>query len=195
MAGLPATNTVTESAAMLSMIERLSQNPSVDVAKMESLLRMWERIRDKNAEMAFTRDYAALSMDLPRIQKNGVVSYDKVKGNPAAGKEEAFKFALYEDVDEVIRPAMNRFGFTLGFTAQERASGGLIINGILSHRDGHSRIVDLPLALDTSGGKNNLQAMTSSSSYGRRISACILLNIIAVGEDDDGQANGAAKTL
>src|SRR5581483_8370196 len=56
-----------------------------------------------------------------------------------------------------------------------------------SHKDGHSRTASVPLALDTSGGKNNIQAMGSTTSYGRRYTMCMLLNIVTVGEDDDGK--------
>lgn len=189
-AGLPATDAA---AALMGIVERLAQNPDVDVQKMTAILDMQERILNRNAEIAFNRDFAEMSMELPRIQKDGSVSYEKVKGNPAT-KEEAFKFALYEDIDRVIRPILSRHGFSLSFTTAERVSGGLTVNGILAHREGHSRTTSLPLALDTSGGKNNLQAMGSSSSYGRRYAACILLNIITVDEDDNGLADGQAKT-
>lgn len=193
-AGLPATDTVSESASIMAMLERMSQNPSVNVDTMKAMLEMWERIRDKNAETAFNRDFAAMSLALPRVEKSGSVSYAKEKNNPKAGMEEAFKFALYEDIDFHIRPVLERHGFSLSFTTSERVGGGLTVNGILAHKEGHSRTTSLPLALDTSGGKNNLQAMGSSSSYGRRYAACILLNIITVDEDDNGDADGQAKT-
>lgn len=189
--GLPATD---QAAALMGIVERLAQNPDVDVQKMTAILDMQERLWKRNAEIAFNRDFAAMALDMPRIQKDGTVSYDKVKGQPEKGQEEAFKFALYEDIDEVIRPILNKYGFSLSFTTTERQGGGLVVNGILAHREGHSRTTSLPLALDTSGGKNNLQAMGSSSSYGRRYAACILLNIITVDEDDNGLADGQAKT-
>lgn len=190
-AGLPATDAA---QALMGIVERLAQNPEVDVQKMTAILDMQERILNRNAEIAFNRDFAEMSMELPRIQKDGTVSYDKVKNQPEKGQVEAFKFALYEDIDKVVRPILNKYGFSLSFTTAERSGGGLTVNGILAHKEGHSRTTSLPLALDSSGGKNNLQAMGSSSSYGRRYAACILLNIITVDEDDNGNADGQAKT-
>jgi hypothetical protein len=192
VAGLPGTNAVTESASILAMLERVSQNPNVNVDTMKAMLDMWERIQNKNAEVAFNRDFAAMSLDMPRIQRDGSVSYENKK---TGQMEEAFKFALYEDIDKVIRPILERHGFSLSFTTSERQGGGLTVNGILAHREGHSRTTSLPLALDTSGGKNNLQAMGSSSSYGRRYAACILLNIITVEEDDNGSAEGIQRDV
>ena len=47
------------------------------------------------------------------------------------------------------------------------------------------------LPADISGGKNPLQAIGSSTSYGKRYTAGALLNITSRGEDDDGWAGGA----
>jgi hypothetical protein len=48
----------------------------------------------------------------------------------------------------------------------------------------------MTLPLDTSGSKNNVQAVGSSTSYGKRYTATLLLNIRTKGEDDDGHAGG-----
>jgi hypothetical protein len=40
--------------------------------------------------------------------------------------------------------------------------------------------------LDTSGGKNNVQAVGSTNSYLRRYIAANIFNIVVVGDDDDG---------
>jgi hypothetical protein len=44
---------------------------------------------------------------------------------------------------------------------------------------------------DSTGSKNAVQAVGSSTSYGKRYTACALLNITSRGEDDDGET--AAK--
>lgn len=193
-AGLPATDAVSDSAMIMATIERIAQNPNANSDAVKVLFEIWKQERDRAAEIAFNKDFSAMSKIMPRIQKDGTVSYDKVKGQPEKGQVEAFKFALYEDIDKVVRPILEEHGFSLSFTTSERAGGGLTVNGILAHKEGHSRTTSLPLALDTSGGKNNLQAMGSSSSYGRRYAACILLNIITVDEDDNGKADGMART-
>ena len=46
------------------------------------------------------------------------------------------------------------------------------------------------LALDAGPGRNNLQAMGSSLSYGKRYCTEMLLNIVREGEDDDGRLGG-----
>ena len=81
-------------------------------------------------------------------------------------KRKAFKFATYENIDRVIRPYLQAEGFSLSFTTAPRTAdgGGAIVSGTLSHKSGHSRSASISVALDSSGGKNNIQAIGSSFS-------------------------------
>jgi len=169
----------TAATSILAVISRAAADPSVDIAKMSSLLDMQERIMGKQAEMDFNAALSRVSAKLAdvKIVRSQGVSYK-------AG--EAFKFAPYEKIDAAIRPILTEEGFSLSFNSEAREGGGAIITGTLSHAGGHSRKASLPLALDNSGGKNNIQGMGSTISYGKRYTATMLLNIVTVGEDDDG---------
>lgn len=168
---------------MISIIAKAANDPNVDVAKLEKLLDMQERIMAKQAEIDFNEALARISKLMPRIVKGGKVEY---KDKDTKKLEEAFKFARYEDIDKVVRPLLEAEGFSLSFDTVMKDGGGVVITGTLSHKSGHKKTASLPLALDTSGGKNNIQAMGSTTSYGRRYTMCMLLNIVTVGEDDDG---------
>lgn len=181
--GMPATQLA---AGMLGLIERFAENPDIDVVKMKELLDMQERLWNRAAEIAFNRDFDLLSQVLPRVVKKSSVGYKEDKNDKNSATVEAFKFALFDDIDEVVRPLIHKFGFSISHTTRPREGGGIIMVSVLAHKEGHSRTCELPLALDASGGKNNLQAMGSSTSYGRRYGTIILLNIITVGEDNDG---------
>jgi hypothetical protein len=76
-----------------------------------------------------------------------------------------------------------------------RTQDQIITTGVLAHRDGHSEQTELSLPTDTSGSKNAVQAVGSSTSYGKRYTAFALLNITSTGEDDDGQAGGAPEPV
>ena len=65
-------------------------------------------------------------------------------------------FAKYEDIDDVIRPLLIQNGFSLRFNSRE-SNGKVVITGTLAHRDGHSITDEIPLAIDASGSKNNVQ--------------------------------------
>jgi hypothetical protein len=180
--------------ALLSAIVGMARDPTVDVAKLDALLHMQERMEAREAEREFAAAFGRLSADLPRVKKNGTIDLgvDKQSGK-ARGQ---LPFARWEDVDTVIRPIMTREGFTLSFDSEPRPGegGGLIVTGKLMHRDGHVRTASIPLALDTGPGRNNLQAQGSTLSYGKRYCAEMLLNIVREGEDDDGK-RGSTKFI
>lgn len=182
--GLPATDSAAAAASgMAGLIEKLAQNPDIDVTKVQALLDMQLQIWDRMAKMAYARDFSAMSLVLPRIVKTKGVSY---KDKDTGKMSEAFTYAVIEDIDEMVRPILPKYGFSLSFTTKTREGGGLISIAKLTHRDGHESVCELPLAIDTSGGKTNLQGMGSTSSYGIRYGTKILLNLITVDEDDDG---------
>jgi len=172
-------------AGTLALIERMAVNPDVDADKMQKLLDMNLKIMDRQAEIEFNQAFGRLSKKLPRIVKKGSVGYKDKKTDIV---EEAFKFATYEAIDEKVRPLLQEEGFSLSYDTQERTGGGIVVTAILSHINGHSRTSSIPVALDNSGGKNNIQGMGSSSSYGKRYAMCNILNIVTVGEDDDANS-------
>jgi hypothetical protein len=80
-------------------------------------------------------------------------------------------------------------GLSLSFTAPPRQAdgGGAAMVGRLSHVQGAFREAEISLPLDSGPGRNNLQAMGSTISYGKKYLAFMLLNIVTEGEDDDGR--------
>ena len=76
-----------------------------------------------------------------------------------------------------------------GIVEGRESNGKVVITGTLAHRDGHSITDEIPLAIDASGSKNNVQGWGSSLSYGKRYATISLLNIISnakMDEDRDG---------
>lgn len=173
-----------ESAAIIAVIERAAMNPEVDIDKMERLLQMQERIHARNAEMEFNAALAELQNQLPSITERG-----KIK-NKNGGVQSTY--ALWEDINEAIKPKLQVNGFALSFRTD--CSDGVTVTGILSHRSGHRETTSIKLPADVSGSKNNVQAIASSVSYGKRYTAGALLNLTSHGEDDDGQMAGMSAS-
>lgn len=171
-----------ESAAIISMIERAAKDPNVDIDKMERLLQMQERVLAQRARAAFASALASLQQELPVVRERG-------RGDKQA------KFALWEDLNEAIRPAMGRHGFSLTFRVSSSGAGKLAVTGVLMHRDGHAEETTMELPLDNSGSKNAVQSVGSSTSYGKRYVAMAILNITSTGEDDDGRTGGGAPVV
>lgn len=167
---------------LLSVISRAAADPNVDIDKLERLLQVQERVIERNARAAYYAALAELQPELPVVSERGGIK-DR-NGNVQS------TYALWEDVNEAIRPILAQHGFSLTFKVR-RTEGEIITTGVLAHREGHREETELSLPTDASGSKNAVQAVGSSTSYGKRYTAFALLNITSTGEDDDGQKGGA----
>ncbi len=170
------------SGGLLGVIARAARDPNVDIDKMERLLQMQERVLARQAKEAYDGALALLQPQLPVISERGKILNGK--------GETQSTYALWEDVNEAIRPLLAEHGFALSFKTG-RDDKDVTVTGILSHRDGHREETTVTLPSDGSGSKNAVQAIGSSTSYGKRYAAFALLNITSKGEDDDGR--GATK--
>lgn len=175
---LPSAN---QAAQVLSMLERVLTAPDFDIERAERLWAMQKEVRAEQARASFIDATSAMQGELPSIKKRG-----EIKNN--SGNVQS-KYALWEDVNETIKPILMRHGFALSFLVNQ-AGAAITVTGILSHRDGHRETTDITLAPDKSGSKNDVQAVGSAISYGKRYTAGALLNLTSHGEDDDGQRYG-----
>lgn len=170
-----------ERDALLQVIERAATNPQVDMDKMERLLAMHERILARDAKAQYFAALAEMQTELPVIGERG-----KIKNNSGSVQS---TYALWEDINEAIRPILSKHGFALSFRCGNEGEN-IKVTGVLSHRGGHSEETTMLLPADKSGSKNVVQSFGSSTSYGKRYTASALLNLTSTGEDDDGQKGG-----
>lgn len=170
-----------EARTIIQVIERAAMNPAVDIEKMERLLAMQERIHDRTAKAAYAAALAAMQPELPIIAERG--------GIKDRGGNIQSRYALWEDIVGIITPILSKYGFALSFRTGND-SAGVTVTGVLSHREGHQEQTSLTLPIDTSGSKNAVQSVGSSTSYGKRYVSGALLNLRYGESDDDGQAGG-----
>ncbi len=164
---------------LMAVIARAAADENVNVDKMERLFALKERMDGQERQRLFAEALARIQADAPRITQHG--------------KTDKAKFAKLEDIDFAMRPLMAGEGFSLSFDT-EMVDGKVLMVGKLSHRAGHSEEKRLALPIDNGPGRNSIQAMGSTVSYGRRYLTKMFFNIIEVGEDNDG--NGApGKTI
>lgn len=181
-----------ETAAILSMIERAARDPSVDMDKFERLMSMRERVMAQEAHRAFLSALAVVQPKLPIIDRNGRIV---IREKNSERVIQSTAYAKWEDINEAITPVISAEGFTLGFDVGAATDGKLTVTGILGHSQGHERRTTVTLVHDSTGSKNAVQAVGSSISYGKRYAAGLLLNFTTRGEDDDGKAAAAPSTV
>ena len=174
-----------ESATILELIGRMSSDQSVDVAKVEKLVDLYMRVTANTARQEYAAALADMQPQLPLIAERGGIKdrNDNVQS----------RYALWEDIVSAITPILSEHGFALSFRTQNEANM-VSVTGVLSHRAGHSEQTTLALPIDTSGSKNAVQSVGSSTSYGKRYTAGALLNLRTGDIDDDG-ASGGKPTL
>lgn len=171
-----------EAATIMSIIQQVAMSPEADIDKMERLMAMHERFQAQQAKQQYDDALSQMQEEMPVIGERGGIK-DK------NGRIQS-TYALWEDINEMIKPVMAKYGFALTFRTP-RNDRGIEVEGVLSHRAGHREETSILLPVDTTGSKNGVQAVASSVSYGKRYTAGLLLNITTTGEDDDGNGHAA----
>jgi hypothetical protein len=184
----------------LALIERVALAPRANVEKLAHMIAMYERLKAKDAEFAYNAAKARILKKLAgiKILKNRSVLSEIDKGKPQKGTVEAFKYAPLEEIDKHLRPLLVEEEMDLSYSDEPCESGGILIRGRLKP-SGHYEDSFMPAPPDTTGGKSNVQAVGSTNSFLRRYVACIIFNIVVVGDDDDGNGgtidDAQAKTI
>ena len=168
--------------SIMAVISRAAADPTCDIEKMERLLAMHERMQDKAAEAAFNAGMAQMQCDIPTVFEAAVNLHT---GNA---------YATLDDITRVIKPIMQQHGFAITFKV-ENIEKFISVTGILMHRDGHREQTTMTLPADIGKGRNEVQAVGSSTTYGKRYVMCALLNITtSETRDDDAHSSDGSDT-
>jgi hypothetical protein len=165
--------------SLLNFVARAVKDPTIDVAKLESLLRMQREIVADDARLQFNRAMSAAQGEMQPVLRN------------ARNDQTNSRYANLEAVDAAIRPIYARHGFCLEFNSEPLDGPNVRIVCEVSHVGGHSKKYCLEAALDTAGPKGTgnktpVQGLGSSVSYLRRYLMMMVFNIALTNEDNDG---------
>ena len=168
-----------EPTSLALEIVRMASNSAIDVQKLAALIDLQERVEKRDAEAAFNRAFAAMQSKIPVILERGKADRGDRGGS--------YSYARLEVVMEVLRPILHDHGFGLSHETEYLDNGQRVkVTGILTHQDGHAKRSTFLASADSGGGKSSVQAMGSSTSYGRRYTTYDLLGIATRAQDDDG---------
>jgi len=172
-----------EARSLVQVIARAASDPSVDVAKMERLLAMHERITGLNAEKQFNEAMRAAQEEMPKVVRD------------ASNESTRSRYARLETVSKAMGPVIAKHGFSMSFgTADCPREGSERIVCIVSHVGGHSRQYQADVPLDSTGmkgvqNKTGTHAFGSTMSYGRRYLKLMIFDVSLVNEDTDAQGD------
>ena len=170
------------SASLIEVISRAAADPNVDVAKMQSLLDMHERLSLRESEQAFNSAMADAQGEMRTI------GYDS--SNPSTHS----KYASYAKIDSVLRPIYSRHGFALSFdTGPNTPENAVEVICRVSHREGYVRAYRILMPADGKGARGNdvmtrTHATGAALSYGARYLLRLIFNVAVGAEDDDGNS-------
>lgn len=153
---------------------RFALDKGADVEVLERLVALQERVADRHAEMAMAQALAAFQAECPPVPRT------------ATGHQQN-KFAPLDEIARTIRPHLANHG--LSYTHDSAVDGSQIeVTCTLRHVDGATRTAKFRGPFDNSGGKNALQAVGSSRTYGKRYT---LTDVTGISTEDDDDGAGA----
>ncbi|TAK97796.1 MAG: hypothetical protein EPO08_20750 [Rhodospirillaceae bacterium] len=160
---------------------------------IEKLLAIKYRDEDRQAARAFAAALAELQPQLPRIRKNGLISYP----GKAGGHAGAASFARWDDIHRACMPLLAEHGFSCSFGAPELLGGNALkVTMVVSHTSGHRETSSMFVPwLDTGGSKSPAQAAASSESLAMRHVFLKFFNVLTEDVDDDGSGKGVPDKI
>ena len=143
-----------ETAAIISMVERFARDPNVDIAKIERLMELRERIEAKGAETAFN------------IAMKNAQSEMRPVGADAHNPQTKSKYATYAKLDSALRPIYTKHGFSLSFDEDDSPKPDHIrVVCYVAHEGGHTRTYRKDMPADGKGAKGG-DVMTKTHATG-----------------------------
>jgi hypothetical protein len=173
----------------LALIEKIALDPCASLEKLERMMTMYERLKAKEAELAYNAAKGRILKKLAHIKivKNRPALHEIEKGKLQKRIYEAFKYAPLEEIDRHLRPLLAEENMDLSYSDEPQPSGEILIRGRLRHLPGgHFEDSFMSAPPDATGGKSTVQAVGSTNSFLRRYVACNIFNIVVVGDDDGG---------
>lgn len=178
-----------ESAAILSMIERASKDPTVDIDKMQRLYEMMERVEKRRAEQAFNSAMADAQSKIRPVIRNKENLHTKSK------------YADLYAIADAAMPTIHSAGFGLSFSTEKANLPGCIGMVLdVTHSAGFSKIYRSDVPLDDAGAKGTVnktpvQAFGSTTTYGRRYMIVMAFNLPITDRDGNAAKPAAAPAI
>jgi len=166
------------SVALMRMIERAITDPNFDVAKMEQLLAVKERWEANEARKAFVRALAAFKADPPKVKKNRHVKFAQTE----------YDHATLDHICDVVGKALAAHGLSHTWKVVQHENAAVEVTCVLTHELGHSELVTMRGMPDSSGSKNLIQQIGSTTTYLQRYTLLSATGLAAAGQDNDGGA-------
>lgn len=152
-----------------------------NVAALEKMCDLYERMQAKSAEQQFNAAFSKLQSELPQVEATKPV--------PNRDGSIRYRFAPFEEIMAKIQPFLTQHGFSVSFNSRF-GDGRMTVVCILGHISGHSRNNEFAVRIGQGPpGSTETQADGAAKTYAKRGALCDCLNI-AIDHDDDARMVG-----
>jgi len=163
---MPVSNVATPS----NLLE-MAINKGADVDQLEKLMALQERYEARQAKSDFLKSVTGFQSEVPRITKTKV--------------GHKFSYTPLADIIEQIKSTLQRHGLSYRF--EQDHEEGIEVTCVLSHVGGHSESTSMKAGADSSGSKNDVQAIGSTVQYLQRYTLVGALGLTTADSDIDGR--------
>lgn len=161
---------------------RLALEKGVDVAVLERLVALQERVTERNARAAYFEALAAFQEECPQVFKGKTA-----KIATKTGASYQYSYAPLDEIARAIRPVLRRHGLSYAWTINPgEQAGTLDVVCIVRHIDGHQESARFPVPTASPNEKmSEAQKTGAALTYGKRQSLTSVLGITTTDSDTD----------
>jgi hypothetical protein len=171
-------------ANVLSMIERIMTDPNASVERANQAFDFFQKVQAEQARRAFIEAKAAFKATAPTIIKD------------MENKQYKSRYSSIGNVVNTLTEALSKHGFDANWEF-DQGNASISVTCVLTHREGHSERVTLAGPPDTSGQKNPIQQIKSTTTYLKLATFEAVTGIASKdgNADDDGNGADPSRTL
>ena len=171
----PASRELSPMALMQQAIDR-----GIDPQALVTLSELAKEWEDRRSEREFSDLFRQFQEECPDIVKRRQVNVATKNGSSYS-----YSFAPLEDIDRIVKPILQRLGFSYSWDSKE-TDGRMVVSCSLRHRNGHRETSTFiaPMASGTPT-MSEIQKHASSMSYAKRQSLIAVLGITTADTDTD----------
>ena len=188
---VPALNSDTGTLIAITPMAMIAQAVAsgADIATIERLLALQERIEAAEARKAYVAAMAEFKAVPITIKKNKHVGFESKRTDTKTD----YWHATLDQVVEAVGPELAKVGLSYRWKTEQLDGGVIRVTCIVRHSNGHSEETVLQGSPDLTGNKNNIQAVGSTVSYLSRYTLMSALGLASADNDGRGGDEDTGK--
>lgn len=165
----------------MTIISQMVSSGQMDIATVQGLLDIQRELEKSEAVKSYNHDFALMRSEMPVFKREK--------------KSFTTKYTPLEDIMKLAQPVMSKYGFSASFATEQQDQRSVKVVCEIMHRDGHSKSTSIIVPVEVvTKGMNNMQALGSAITYGKRYSLSGLLNIVTAEDDDNNGFSQSARS-